>query len=93
MVTWFHSSIQRSSLPGVPSGGPVPVHAKISESGPQGPTGPFDHQLSSVVSSTGTPSSVQVCSDATSGPVRPSPPNTVACSRPALMPNPSTSSS
>jgi hypothetical protein len=93
MVTWFHSSIQRSSLDGVPCGGPVPVQAKISESGPHGPTGPFDHQLSCVVSSTGMPRSAQVCSDAASGATWSSPPNTVAYSRSGLTPNPPTSNS
>lgn len=91
-MTWFQTSTHRSSPVGVERGGVSPVHRKISESGPHGPVGPLDHQLSSTVSSTGTPCFSHSSREAVSGPVRSSPPNTVACSRPGSTPKPSVSS-
>jgi hypothetical protein len=95
MLTWFQTSTQRGSVVGLPWGGVPgpPVQTKISESGPHRPTGPWDHQFSSLVSSTGRPNSRQVPSGSSSGPTSSSPPKTVAYIRSGGMPNPSRSSS
>jgi hypothetical protein len=93
MLTWFQISTQRESVPGVPVGDESPVQTKISVSGPHGPVGPFDHQLSSPSRSTGRPSSCQSRSEPVSGPTWSSPPNTVTYSWSGVSPNPSVSSS
>src|SRR5215469_12034863 len=94
MVTWFHTSTHRGSVLGVPDGGSGPVQAKISESGPHGPVGPLDHQLSAAPrSSTGSPSSDHVDTASVSGAVWSSPAKAVAYSSSRRSPKWSQSSS
>src|ERR1039457_5430995 len=96
MLTWFQTSTQPGLVVGLPAGGAEPHQPKISESVPQRPPTPFDHQFSWVVRvmcERGRPNSNQTSSESVSGGHSSSPPKTVIDKRFSEMPKPSVMSS